>query len=136
MSFVAQCVFCKHKVKAPDEALGASVRCKKCDNSFTLAPIEEAPPEQVLTRFRRHAADVVGLAGLAFAWLAMRPALILPAAGAVVSSAVLIVAVFLPEVLGPAFEAARQRPNQDAQRIVAVPLRSATRPADLARPDG
>src|SRR2546421_7471263 len=60
MSFVAQCVFCKHKVKAPDEALGASVRCKKCDNSFTLAPIEEAPPEQVLTRFRRHAAEAAG----------------------------------------------------------------------------
>src|SRR5207302_8144162 len=55
MSFVAQCIFCKHKVKAPDEALGASVRCKKCDNSFTLAPIEKAPSEQVLTRFRRHA---------------------------------------------------------------------------------
>src|SRR5438105_379954 len=55
MSFIAQCIFCKHKVKVPDEALGASVRCKKCDNSFTLAPIEEAPSEQVLTRFRRHA---------------------------------------------------------------------------------
>src|SRR3989442_1262394 len=53
MSFVAQCCFCKHKVKAPDQALGASVRCKKCESYFTLAPIEDAPPEQVLARFRR-----------------------------------------------------------------------------------
>src|SRR5439155_17459794 len=70
------------------------------------------------------------------AWLAMRPALALPAAGAVVSLTVLMVAVFCPHVLGPAFEAARQRPTQDAQQIVAVPLRSSTPQADLARQNG
>jgi len=211
MSFVAQCVFCKHKVKAPDTALGATTRCRKCDNSFTLAPMEEAPPEQVLARFRRPtpaaigeagsaqpgtdvlsdpasiplpnangvppsyelkdapdparavrrgvhligavatllggagllcaslagfekltiplsaAGLVLGVSGTALAWLRVRGALFLPAAGVIVGMVVLTTALFFPGALGPSFAASRQRPTLDRERIMAVPLAGAPR---------
>jgi len=46
MSFVAECTFCQGKVRVPDNALGLSVPCPHCGNSFTLAcetPRPEAP---------------------------------------------------------------------------------------------
>jgi hypothetical protein len=52
MSFLAQCSFCGHKIKARDRALGASVRCPECDNYFTAAPREEPAPAEALARFR------------------------------------------------------------------------------------
>jgi hypothetical protein len=42
MAFRAQCVFCGHHVRAPDQAVGASVCCPKCSSFFTLAPMAEA----------------------------------------------------------------------------------------------
>jgi hypothetical protein len=44
MPFLAQCVFCNHQVQVPDAALGASGRCPKCSNFFTLAPATNLPP--------------------------------------------------------------------------------------------
>jgi hypothetical protein len=42
--FIAECAFCKHQVRAPEHAVGASVVCPKCGNPFTVAPIEHASP--------------------------------------------------------------------------------------------
>jgi hypothetical protein len=42
MAFRAQCVFCGHYVRAPDQAIGASVCCPKCSSLFTLAPMAKA----------------------------------------------------------------------------------------------
>jgi hypothetical protein len=38
MPFLTRCLFCGQQVRAPDHALGASLRCPKCSNFFTLAP--------------------------------------------------------------------------------------------------
>lgn len=43
MPFRAECAFCRHRVKAPDHAVGASVKCPKCANFFTLVPEDDAP---------------------------------------------------------------------------------------------
>jgi hypothetical protein len=59
MSFLAQCSFCGHQVKARDGALGASVRCPRCDNHFTAAPREEPAPAEALARFRLSKAAAV-----------------------------------------------------------------------------
>jgi hypothetical protein len=39
MSFMAQCTFCNAQMRIPDQALGWSVPCPKCHNSFTAAPL-------------------------------------------------------------------------------------------------
>src|SRR5437660_10137198 len=52
MSFLAACVFCGHKVQAPDHALGASGRCPKCANYFTLAPERAMPAAAAFLRAR------------------------------------------------------------------------------------
>jgi hypothetical protein len=44
MPFVTACSFCPNKIKVPDQSLGASLRCSKCGNYFTVAP---APPEPI-----------------------------------------------------------------------------------------
>ncbi len=44
MPFVTACSFCPNRIKVPDQSLGASLRCPKCGNYFTVAP---APPEPV-----------------------------------------------------------------------------------------
>jgi hypothetical protein len=43
MPFLAECVFCKSKVRVPDHALGRSVSCPRCGNAFTLAPMKDPP---------------------------------------------------------------------------------------------
>jgi hypothetical protein len=43
MPFLTQCVFCNHQVEAPDRALGASGRCPKCSNWFTVVPVAAMP---------------------------------------------------------------------------------------------
>lgn len=43
MPFVTACSFCPNKLKVPDQSLGASLRCPKCGNYFTVAPAELAP---------------------------------------------------------------------------------------------
>src|SRR5690242_15756916 len=43
MPFLAECVFCKGKVRVPDHALGRSVACPRCGSSFTLAPMVDPP---------------------------------------------------------------------------------------------
>jgi hypothetical protein len=37
MPFIAECLFCGHQLRAPDDAAGMSATCPKCGNSFTLA---------------------------------------------------------------------------------------------------
>jgi hypothetical protein len=39
MAFVAQCPFCNTQMRIPDQALGWSVPCPKCHDSFTAAPL-------------------------------------------------------------------------------------------------
>src|SRR6266568_7068132 len=42
MPITARCPYCRqYKIRAPDFALGQSVTCKKCENSFTLVETEE-----------------------------------------------------------------------------------------------
>jgi hypothetical protein len=43
MPFITACSFCPNKLKVPDQSLGASLRCPKCGNYFTVAPAELAP---------------------------------------------------------------------------------------------
>jgi mRNA-degrading endonuclease toxin of MazEF toxin-antitoxin module len=43
MPFLAECLFCQHRVQAPDHAVGMSVQCPKCANCFTLALVPRAP---------------------------------------------------------------------------------------------
>src|SRR5438067_732086 len=46
MPITARCPYCRqYKVRAPDFALGQSVTCKKCENSFTLVETEEEAPQ-------------------------------------------------------------------------------------------
>src|SRR5687768_10516560 len=40
MSFLAECMYCGKKVRAPAQALGTSGQCPKCANFFTLVPME------------------------------------------------------------------------------------------------
>src|SRR5262245_48074260 len=37
MPFIAECSFCGHQVRAPDNTAGLSVPCPRCGNNFTLA---------------------------------------------------------------------------------------------------
>ncbi len=43
MSFLAECLFCNHQAQVPDRALGASGRCPKCRNWYTLVPTPNPP---------------------------------------------------------------------------------------------
>jgi hypothetical protein len=46
MPITARCPYCReYKVRAPDFALGQSVTCKKCQNSFTLVETEQEAPK-------------------------------------------------------------------------------------------
>src|SRR5438874_5415938 len=46
MPITARCPYCRqYKIRAPDFALGQSVTCKKCENSFTLVETEEEAPQ-------------------------------------------------------------------------------------------
>jgi uncharacterized paraquat-inducible protein A len=48
MAFVVQCPFCKVRAKVPDRANGATGRCPRCANSFTMAPADDQnAPEMV-----------------------------------------------------------------------------------------
>jgi hypothetical protein len=43
MPFIAECLFCGHQLRAPDEAAGLSATCPRCGNAFTLAPMARRP---------------------------------------------------------------------------------------------
>lgn len=43
MPFVTACTFCPYRATVPDRATGACVRCPKCGNCFTVAPLELVP---------------------------------------------------------------------------------------------
>jgi hypothetical protein len=43
MPFLAACPFCPNKVKVPDHLLGASLRCPRCGDYFTVAPEDLVP---------------------------------------------------------------------------------------------
>ena len=40
MPFVTACTFCPQRLTVPNQAMGACVRCPKCGNHFTVAPME------------------------------------------------------------------------------------------------
>jgi hypothetical protein len=44
MPFVAECIFCHRKLRAPDHAVGWSVPCPRCGNSFTLVASADGAP--------------------------------------------------------------------------------------------
>jgi hypothetical protein len=66
MPFIAECQFCRRKVRAPDHAVGSSISCPDCGSYFTLLPTghaaaahtADAPAGQ---RRRRSAAVTPGL---------------------------------------------------------------------------
>ncbi|MBI3823605.1 MAG: hypothetical protein HY289_13125 [Planctomycetes bacterium] len=41
MAFIVQCPYCKVRSRAPERALGASGRCTRCANTFTMAPADD-----------------------------------------------------------------------------------------------
>src|SRR5690242_20426378 len=46
MSFVAQCPYCRTRIKLPDHAVGWSITCrnkKTCGDAFTAVPCTDAP---------------------------------------------------------------------------------------------
>jgi hypothetical protein len=43
MPFIAECPFCRGKVRVPDESEGMSLSCPRCADSFTLARMEYPP---------------------------------------------------------------------------------------------
>jgi hypothetical protein len=43
MPFLTECMFCHHQTQVPDHALGASGRCPKCANYFTVVPVPNLP---------------------------------------------------------------------------------------------
>ena len=43
MPFIAECLFCKGKVRVPDSADGWSIECPRCGNSFTATPMCHPP---------------------------------------------------------------------------------------------
>jgi hypothetical protein len=43
MPFLAECTFCKGKVRVPNHAEGQSVACPRCGSAFTLAPMKDPP---------------------------------------------------------------------------------------------
>jgi hypothetical protein len=49
MPFIAECLFCHGKLRAPDHAAGWSVPCPTCGNNFTLVPMTHPPQGAVLT---------------------------------------------------------------------------------------
>src|SRR5262249_39957384 len=40
--FLTACSFCPNKLKVPDQAVGACLRCPKCGDYFTVVPAEKA----------------------------------------------------------------------------------------------
>jgi hypothetical protein len=48
MPFLSECTFCQHQVRVPDHAVGLSVPCPRCGNSFTLAAVVAPRPEPPL----------------------------------------------------------------------------------------
>jgi uncharacterized ParB-like nuclease family protein len=44
MPFIAECIYCHRKLRAPDHAVGWSVACPHCGNSFTLVAMPDVPP--------------------------------------------------------------------------------------------
>ncbi|MBI3406819.1 MAG: hypothetical protein HY040_00495 [Planctomycetes bacterium] len=46
MAFIAQCLYCQNKMQAPASAAGMSVRCPKCQNFFTVFPMEQSSATQ------------------------------------------------------------------------------------------
>src|SRR5262249_30404817 len=55
MPFIAECTFCKGKVRVPDTSAGLGMSCPRCGNFFTLAATTSAsaPPPRI-TRNARH----------------------------------------------------------------------------------
>jgi hypothetical protein len=49
MPFIAECLFCHRKLRAPDHAAGWSVPCPSCGNQFTLVPMAHPPEHYTLT---------------------------------------------------------------------------------------
>lgn len=46
MPFVTACTFCPYRATVLDRAVGACVRCPKCGNCFTVAPMELVPAKE------------------------------------------------------------------------------------------
>jgi hypothetical protein len=57
MAFLAECLFCKGKVRVSDRALGQTIACPRCGSSFTLAPMANPPPD---IQLRKAPAGVAG----------------------------------------------------------------------------
>jgi hypothetical protein len=68
MPFIAECLFCHGKLRAPDHAAGWSVPCPTCGNQFTLVPMAH-PPEhyKVTTAAGAPATPAAAAAGLVHA---------------------------------------------------------------------
>jgi hypothetical protein len=60
MPFVAECLFCRRKVRAPDHAVGASISCPGCGSYFTLLPGAPARAGHLRTDPAEHGAPTAG----------------------------------------------------------------------------
>lgn len=105
MSFIARCSYCNHKMQAPQNAVGMSVRCPKCNNQFTVFPSDEKAPsagEPVATAKPSRATSVAPSAALAPRALKRAPAFAAPAVVAPKTATV------VPAATSPAMEVARK----------------------------
>jgi hypothetical protein len=59
MPFIAECMFCRGKVRLPDHAVGMSITCPRCGCSFTVVPREDNPAEASVPAVPQPAALVV-----------------------------------------------------------------------------
>jgi hypothetical protein len=78
---------------------------------------------------------LTGLTGLAWAVASTRHRVVLPAAAVVVGAAVLVVALWFPDLLGPAYFAARHQPGRDLATPAAVPFTGPTADGGATTPD-
>jgi hypothetical protein len=64
MSFIAECTFCQGKIRVPEHAIGLSVPCPRCGNSFTLAAERKEPERPPVGRVKRRKKKKAPLAGM------------------------------------------------------------------------
>jgi hypothetical protein len=79
---------------------------------------------------------VLGLVGTAVAAAGRPVRMVVPALGAVMSGVVLVVALAFPDLLGPRYEASREKSTFDASAVRVIPLQLTARGTDGLESEG